>query len=266
MKNNEDWEELEKWSKKQEDKYIKDYGVDISKVNLNKQTKRMNIFAKFVGAIYKLIKYSFITIVILAFCGGLGYAYMQFDNFGRLFDVGDVEKNIKKEYNIKIREISKETDEKGNGKYVFTLKDNKNIIFTAFKNGANSSNDLMENCHKYYFEKWDSQYKDSFKINEEINNDLLSYSTYIEINCYQDIDNAMNKMNEFVEYSKEYFYPMWKIYLKKDNLVIYPYTMLDILPEEAIREAKRVYLKYLKNNNITEEVRNEEFEEYLTLE
>ena len=166
-------------------------------------------------------------------------------------------------YNIKIKELSSETDEKGNGKYTFILKNNKNIIFTALKNKGEASNDFLENCHKYCFENWDSEYKNSFIINEKLVDGLLNYSMYIEINSYSDIDDAMKKIGEFVIYSEDYFYPIWKIYLKKENLIIYPYTTLYMSHEEATFEAKKFYLEYLKTNHINENISDSQFEKYL---
>lgn len=263
MGNKEDWEELEKWSKKQEEKNVRSFGIDISKVNIQKETKKMHIFSMFTDSAYKFVKYAFLTIAIFVCCLGLWFAYTQINDFDRSLDIGDVEENLKQMYNIKIRELSKETDEKGNGKYLFTLKDNEDIIFTAFKNGGDLLNDYNDNCHKYYFKKWDNEYKNSFVTEEKITEGLLSYSTYIEIQNYDEIENAVKKINRFIEYSQRDFRVTWKIYLKRDDLILYPYSILETTEQEVIDNAKMRYLNYIKNKNIKEDIPDEEFEKYL---
>ena len=263
MENKEDWEELEKWSKKQEENNIKKFGIDISKVNIHKENKKMSVFSMFANSIYKFTKYAFLIITIFVFCLGLWFAYTQINNFERSLDIGDVKENLEHMYNIKIREVSRDTDEKENGRYTFILKDNEEITFTAFKNGGDLIDDYNDNCHKYYFEKWDNEYKNSFVIEEKLINGILNYSTYIEIQSYDEIESAVKKINRFIEYSKEDFKDTWKIYLKRDELMLYPYSILDASEQEVIDNAKKRYLNYIKNKNIKEDIPNEEFEKYL---
>lgn len=47
MDNNEDWKELEKWSKDDEERKIDRYGgIDLSKVNIEKERKKVDIVSK----------------------------------------------------------------------------------------------------------------------------------------------------------------------------------------------------------------------------
>lgn len=255
--NNKDWEELEKWSKNDAEKRIEKFGIDTANIDLKEKARNIGIFQKITNIIYKFIKYIMIIFGILVVSAGLLFAYSKFNDLRSTVDVGDIKKNIQNMYDIKLKTISKETDQGGNGKYIFALKDNKEIVFTAFKSAGKSSNDLMDNCLKYYFNKWQSKNKESFKVNEEIKDELLDYSVYIEIETYKNIESSVDKINEFVEFSKKHFYPMWKIYLKKDEMRIYPYTSLNMSKERAIENTKKIYLEYIKNNNIEEDISKE---------
>ena len=263
MENKKDWEELEKWSKNQEDKRVKDYGIDISNVDWNKRTKRMGIFAKFTNGIYKLVVFVSLSIVFLLIAVVLLWSYSKFEEFGRNFDAGDIKKNMEDMYCQKLITVSEETDEKGNGKYIFALKKNKNITFTAFKDGRNSSEDFLANSHKYFFDAWDSKYKDSFTVNEEMSNGLLKYSMYIEISGYKDIDAAMEKFNAFVKYCDFDIYYMWNMYLKSDKMRIQLYNSSSETIEVSTVFPKVFYLKYLRLHNLEEDIPAEEFEKYL---
>jgi len=262
MGNENDWKELEKWDKEQEGKRIAKFGMDTNKIDLDKQARKMRVVSVFTTGTYNFIKYLLIIICILGFGGGLLYAYFQFDSMKPIVYIKDAKSSIEKQFNIKIKQVSEEIYENGNEKYVFALKKNKDIKFTIrINNGI--SNDFLDSSHKYWFEKWNSEYKNSFKIEEKVFNDILDYSTYLEIDEYKDIESSMEKIKTFVEFCKKDFYPMWKIYLKKGEMRFYAYTQLWMTHEEAVSQIKRDYLKYLKENNIEEDIPEDEINKYL---
>ena len=150
----------------------------------------------------------------------------------------DLKETLELGYNVKLELISKETDEKGNGKYIFVTEENRNIPFTAINSNKHFTDDLYDSYHKYYFEKWNSPNKKYFTVNSKIENKLLEYETYIEINAYDDIESAMKIMYEFVEYVGNDFCISWNIYVKKGALRIYP--------DKSIEEAKKIYLENTK--------------------
>ena len=149
-------------------------------------------------------------------------------------------------YNTKIDLIYKDIDEKENGKYVFQVSDNNEIQFTAIRKFGSLSEDYSDNCHKYYFERWESKEKENFIIIENKTEDILDYDTYMKIDSYEELEKAMDIINNFVDYCGNNFSANWRIYLKKGDYTIYPYQQSGISKEDAINNAKELYNKYLK--------------------
>ena len=155
-------------------------------------------------------------------------------------------KTIENMYNTEVDLIYQDIDEKENGKYVFKVSNNNEIKFTAIRKFGSLSEDYSDNCHKYYFERWESKEKENFIITENKTEDILDYDTYIEIDSYEELEKAMDIINNFVNYCGNNFSANWRIYLKKGNYIIYPYQQSGISKEEAVNNAKELYNKYLK--------------------
>lgn len=92
-------------------------------------------------------------------------------------------------YNIKLKIISQDIDEKENGTYKFEFEENNEIKFTAIKKLDNLIQDFFDNYHKYYFDKWESTNKEKF-IQKNISNEILDYTIYLVINSYEDIEKV----------------------------------------------------------------------------
>ena len=241
MKNDKDWEELEKWTEKKKQEDVEKFGVDFDAINIEKQNKKMSKVANVMD------NATMVAIAILTIIGALiifiivFLMHMQFYNLRQRYDA-DIN-TIFDMYNIKVKLVSKDVDKEGNGRYIYKLKKNENIKFTVIKNKGDLSEDYVENCHKYYFDKWQSKSKESFTVEEEITEQgLLKYSTYIEIENFQDIEEAVNKIDEFLESEENMFYSgAWGLYIKKGEMRAYAPISVD--------DVKRYYIRYMKRTD-----------------
>lgn len=237
MENKNDWDELEKWNTQRiidEKEKSKFYFEEFSK------NKKIDTFVKGLkvgGSVFKLI--TFIIILIIVFISGT-LLNMYLSNIRSKYTI-DVIPTIQNMYNIKVKVISKDIDEEEDGIYRLQVKKNKDIQFTAIKKGNAFDDDFLDRSHKYYFNKWSSENKQKFRVNEIINNELLKYETYIEISNYEEIEEAVNVIFEFEEFCLEKYFGLWDIYLIKENKRIYPYHTNAITKEEAINYSKELY-------------------------
>lgn len=245
MDNKNDWEELEKWEQNRIENDKSKYGVEYKKIERKSQNKKIDSLVRKLKIIENFAKVITIIISCVGFLALLIYTYFQFANLKERTDV-EVKKTIENNYNVKIKIISKDVDEKENGTYRLELRDNTEIKFTAIKNYGSLTEDYLDNCQKYYFDKWISLSKQQFIINENINNGILEFETYIEINTSAELEKGMNAINEFVDYCGKNFCASWNIYLKKGEHRIYPYQQSEMTAEEATNNAKELYKEYTK--------------------
>ena len=245
MNNKEDWEELEKWQERRKEEQMEKFRVDFSEIAKKREYKGVNTIVKGMKIAGKTIKIGEIITIIIVIASVLLIFDLIISNINAKTNVKP-EKTIENMYNTKIDLIYKDIDEKENGKYVFQVSDNNEIQFTAIRKFGSLSEDYSDNCHKYYFERWESKEKENFIIIENKTEDILDYDTYIEIDSYEELEKAMDIINNFVNYCGNNFSANWRIYLKKGNYIIYPYQQSGISKEDAINNAKELYNKYLK--------------------
>ena len=228
MNNKEDWEELEKWQERRKEEQMEKFRVDFSEIAKKREYKGVNTIVKGMKIAGKTIKIGEII-----------------SNINAKTNIKP-KKTIENMYNTEVDLIYQDIDEKENGKYVFKVSNNNEIKFTAIRKFGSLSEDYSDNCHKYYFERWESKEKENFIITENKTEDILDYDTYIEIDSYEELEKAMDIINNFVNYCGNNFSANWRIYLKKGNYIIYPYQQSGISKEDAINNAKELYNKYLK--------------------
>ena len=160
MGKKEDWEEIEKFERKEEQKKLEDYnGVDVTKeyeeiVNKPKNSVRNRVILNILKIILKIlillliiwVAYNFYTIFT-----------MTLSNITNVHNI-DVEESIETSTNIKVDLISKNVDENElKGEYYFKIEKFPQIQFKAVKNYGIENDDLSANLHKYLFENWDNQ-------------------------------------------------------------------------------------------------------------
>lgn len=241
MDNKNDWEELEKWNtqriidEKEKSKFY------FEEFNKNKKIDTFVKGLKISGSVMKLITFVIILIVVLI-ASTLINVYLS--NLRGKVTI-DVVSTIQNMYSTKVKVISKDVDKEDDGVYRLQVKENKEIQFTAIKDGNSLKEDFLDINHKYCFNKWNSVNKEKFKTNEIINNEILEYETYIEISSYEEIEGAVSAIFEFEEFCNEKYFRLWNIYLIKENRRIYPYPNNTIKSkEDAINYSKEIYNHY----------------------
>lgn len=245
MGNKEDWEELEKWEESRKQEQKEKFRLDFSEIQKNKEHKGVNTVVKGMKIAGKTIKIGGIITAIIIIAIVILIFDLIISNINSKTNVNP-EKTIESMYNTKIDLVNKDIDEKENGRYTFKMSDNNEIQFTAIRRFGNLSEDYMDNCHKYYFDKWENESKSNFVVNENRTGDILEYDTYIKINTYEDLDKAMKNINDFVSYCGKNFSASWRIYLKKGDYIIYPYQQDGITKEEASKNAKEIFKNIVK--------------------
>ena len=263
MDNKNDWKEIEEWAEKDKQRKIDMYKFDINNnEEIEKNTRKVDKVVKFFNITLKTSTIFFIIIALILIFNillilSVKYEYMKTrvnaDIDSILDQYGTIEKKI----------ISKEIDEDENGKYIFGLKNNKDIQFTAIKNWGRISNDFVGRYQKYIFDNWDSNVKNKFVVNESIDeNGLLNYENYIIINKTNEIMEATEQLIEFLEYAEKWnkenkiikvsqqkegqFVVPIKVYLKTEKTRIYPYNAMFVTADEIREEAK----KSMTNDNV----------------
>lgn len=238
MGKKEDWEELEKWNNKRiqleslNNPYAEDIDMDAQNKKVDRFINRLKVTGKVTMAF--LILVLLLIIFIIGVVWDLVFADMM---------KGGIEPKeaIEGMYNTSVKLVYKDVDRKKDGKYIFKLSDNPEITFTVVKKYKSLSEDYADNCHKYYFEKWTSEKKKNFVVTENKDKGILEYNTYIEINTYEDLENGISAICDFIDYSGSAFFPSWEIYLKKGEYRIYPYQQNGTTREEAIKRAKEIF-------------------------
>lgn len=237
MSNKNDWEELEKWNAQRIDNEKEKTGFYFEEF---KRNKKIDVASRFTELILKIV--AFVVVIILLFIL-VEFLRIQFSNLRAKYTI-DVVPTIQNMYGISINVISKNIDRNKDGTYKLQAKNNKEIIFTATKNGVSLNEDFLDRYHKYYFNKWDSSSKEKFSVKQNIDNEILEYKTYIEIDSSEEIEDAVNAIFEFESFCNEKYFRMWNIYIAKDDKVIYLYQGGTISKEEEINHAKEMYNRY----------------------
>lgn len=241
MSKKDDWKELEFWDESRKETEKEKYGYIQNYSENEQQRKKVDKVVQGMKVTGKTLKFVFFIIVaiIIGIVALLLYINISNMNFRKNIDVIQTMETM---YQIEIDTVSKNVDEENNGTYYLQLKNNPEIKFIATKEKSVMKEDFLANCHKYYFEHWNSPNKKYFEIVEEEKNGFLNYETYIEIDNYDDIEPMVKIINEFMNFSSDmYSSCAWKIYLKKDDYTIYPYQHSGMTNEEAIDNAKKEY-------------------------
>lgn len=242
-----DWEELEKWDRENKQDEIINYGVDFSKINEKKERKTTKKYVKGVRIAEKTLKTIGITIVVLLTIYLILLACFWYHNMKIIYDI-NAKKTVESMYNIKVKIISKELDDRGNGKFIFETKGDPQIQFVAIKRFGSLGEDFADRTQKYYFDKWNGESKKDFKVCEVTKDDILSYATYIE--NFTDIDTALNEMFEFVDFCNSQYVKYFDIFIQvSENLALYPNLWESTDKTTITKQIKDEYYDYLNKNN-----------------
>lgn len=256
MKVEDDWKELEQWEENRQIENKEKFGFDFNKIDMKKKEKHMNIFAKVLNTIGKtgIVAFSLISL-LLAFSVFM-IINVNFSNIKTRANI-DVEFVLDK-HHIKAKMIEKEIDKHENGKYIFELKNNKEVKFTAIKKWGALSEDFEANYQKYIFDSWDDEIKTNFKIKESIDeNGLLNYENFIAIENEDELSKATEYLIAFLEYSEKWnkenkiveiqwqkegqFIVPIDVYIEIQERIIYPYNAMYQTVDEIKNEVQRLY-------------------------
>jgi len=242
MSNESDWKELEKWAKEKKEAEVEKVGFDINQINgssNNKAIKGINILTKGMSITYRII----ITAMIVFFILALLYVYFWAKPSFERLDV-DIEGAISGMHQIELITVSKNTDKKGNGTYIFSVKGHEDIQFNATKRYGEMKENYDSVCLKYCFDRWNSDQKNRFVLVERIENEMNFYDLYIEIKDENEIEYAVKSMYDFILSTSGMFSPSWSFYIKCGESRIYPFYKTNMGLEDAIEEAKIRYKNF----------------------
>lgn len=261
MSNNDYWNEKEN-EKYQKMKVEMEYNnLDFSKVKkfsggLNKIVKCISIIAIIIGIASLVLVATFIT--------------LQWSSINKQLDP-DLTEDIEAIYGEKFNIL----EERHKDKliiYKLSPKSNKNIEFSAYKQGASTNEDYTSQAYKYFVENiLDEEVRNKLTINSQINTingeSFLTYSAALEPANFGQIE--------------EYTELMWKIRKigEKQNKRVYSYittcSMIKIGNyyssiqyansdlQDLKKKEKYQYINYLKENNLyTDSIPKEELEKY----
>lgn len=247
-----DIEELEKWQREHENNLKEKYGCDITRLSkeTQKSTKTIDTITNVTGKIGISLKKLLIIIFSIALIIIMYFLIVYFNSIKSNVSI-DAIGTLKSMYGKDLTITSQELDEKGNGTYQVQTTGNDKINFTVVKKYGNFSSDYSSSCLKYFFEKWNSNSKKFFIVDEsKEDNGLLKYNLYENINQFDDIDSAVDKYEEFKDFANEYYFEDWGIWIKKGEFK-YPMVLGTGYSEDAIRtKLKREYIIINKQRGI----------------
>lgn len=262
------------WNEKDNERYQK-MKAEIDFDNLSfKGVKR---FAKVTHKITKVFAIIAAIIGILAITVVCFFVIAQWKYLGSRVNP-DVIAELEDTYQEKFKIISQEINEKEEI-YTMSPKSNKKIVFTAYKNNANTRNDYEDQSKKYFIENTlPKELRNKLKIQEEYDNmvsgkatkaTFLNYEIFIELNGFDEIEEAAKTMREISRLALKdnkrismYTFPgsFIKIGEYRSNTV---YIDTGKSEEEAIKEEKYNYIKWLKTSNLsTAGIPQEELNKY----
>lgn len=262
------------WNEKDNERYQK-MKAEIDFDNLSfKGVKR---FAKVTHKITKVFAIIAAIIGILAITVVCFFVIAQWKYLGSRVNP-DVIAELEDTYQEKFKIISQEINEKEEI-YTMSPKSNKKIVFTAYKNNANTRNDYEDQSKKYFIENTlPKELRNKIKIQEEYDNmvsgkatkaTFLNYEIFIELNGFDEIEEAAKTMREISRLALKdnkrvsmYTFPgsFIKIGEYRSNTV---YIDTGKSEEEAIKEEKYNYIKWLRTNNLsTAGIPQEELDKY----
>lgn len=159
-------------------------------------------------------------------------------------------------------EIPSNIDIWGNGFYIYKLENIPDLEIHAFfnKNKNVFIQDFNERIHKYFWEKWEDVNKESFVVKEEYEEYklalttkkswILKYKTYIEVENYNEMLEAVETIIRFKKFMGEYSSIMASSYIKIGNEMILPNNVSPQTDDEIRESAKLQYIRIVKKNNL----------------
>lgn len=262
------------WNEKDNERYQK-MKAEIDFDNLN--FKGVKKFAKVTHKVTKMFAIIAAIIGIMTISLVFLYVINQWKYVGSRVNP-DVIENLENTYKEKFKIISQEINETEEV-YKISPKNNKKLVFTAYKNKAHTRNDYEMQSKKYFVENvLPENLRNKLHITESYDNKVyyqetkasfLNYEITMELTDFSQIEEAAKAMCQISKLALKdnkmvsmYTFPgsLIKIGKYRSNTV---YINTSKSEEEAIKEEKYNYIKWLKENNkSTEGIPQEELAKY----
>lgn len=120
-------------------------------------------------------------------------------------------------------------------------------------------NDFDDRIYKYFWEKWENPNKNNFIVSEKYEDYkynlfskkdwILKYETYIEVNNYAEMLDAVETIIKFKETMGHYSSIIVHSYIKIGDYTILPNNASSQTNDEIRKSAKIQYNEIMKNNN-----------------
>ena len=215
--------------------------------------------AKKLAKVTKGIAKTFVVIVaIIGICALIiAFLYIkgQWQYIGSRVDP-DVIENLEATYREKFKIVSKEINDTEEI-YKISPKNNKKIIFTAYKNKSHTRNDYEDQSKKYFVEKvLPENLKNKLQITESYDNKVylqetkatfLNYKIYMELTDFSQIEDAAKAMKEI------------SVLALKDGKMVSMYTFPGSLIKIGKYRSDTVYIDTGKSEE--EAIKEEKYEE-----
>lgn len=257
MQNKDDWKELETWDDNRKRAEIRKYGIDITK---EQDTKKVEIFSKTLNKTWDFVYKVVCVLIVLILIYLLSVYIKSFNELNRRLDV-DIIREMENRHSVKFVSDGQELDANGNGRYLLSYKENRNIKFTVIKKGQEIKDDYNDKSLKYCFENWNSENKSIFNVEEYTKeNGLLSYTLYANANNFSEIDKILEAYFDLKNGSEKYL-TYGNIKIKDGEYVNNIFS--NASREEIENNVKRHYVIWHKDNNYNvDKISKEDMEKY----
>lgn len=212
---------------------------------------KMNRNMKKTGKIIKII--AIVAFIVIIFNSIISTSQIKYSR---------IRKNLMKtSCNNDIEEISSGTDIFGNGFYIYKLEDISNIEIHSFFHKSKNIfiEDSSDRIYKYFWEKWGDSSKSNFIVKEKYEDYkykliskkdwILNYETYIEVNNYEEMLEAVEDIIRFKSSMGNYSSIIISSYIKIGNQTILPNNVSPQTNDEIRESAKKQYEEIMKNYN-----------------
>lgn len=245
-----DWDEIEKFEEMRKQTLRDQYhGADI--LNLAEETKstrkKIDKFNHVSNKVLKVLAILYIIFLILFIFIVLNIYVFKLKSVKNSVDI-DVVQSLKDFYGIDTNILSSDLDSKGNGHFHLVTKGKEKIEFDAEKKFGSYESNYKDLSLKYFYNKWNSPYKDIFQIESGTSdNGLETFTLLAPISDVSDIDNVMNIYMDLKSISGKYYTSQWPVQLyynnQKHDLIVSYYnnisieTLIDSVKKEIINNS-----------------------------
>lgn len=236
MSNKSDWDEIKKDAENYKNDMESKYGIDLQEYGKKYASKNFVKKNNNVKVILRKVFTIFIIIFIL-----IGWIQWR-----ALNTKIEIKKFLTSVYNIDLREEKQGIDILGNGFTIYKINETPEVeVHTMFSTIKKYEyNDLNSRIYKYYFTKWNDQYKNKFIIEENYKDCrywlfkkkdwILEFKTYIDVNNESEIREATDAIIRFI-----HFLPYKNIvpesYIRYKNQLILPKPSSGLKTDEEMK-------------------------------